>query len=232
MEITFGIITNGKDEYITKIIESILNQNIKYFEIIIIGHTNIKNENIKIIDFDENIKYSWITKKKNLITNNAKYDTIVYMHDYIIFDQNFYQELQSTENFDVLIPRILNLDGNRFRDWTLFPLFVNGNYGVKKINYDTNLGCYLPYNFETNDILNNYIYFSGSFFIAKKHIMQEFPLDESLTWGQGEDVIWSNKISKKYKFKCNPKLIVKLLKQKEYAIWEKLIPEEYLILFK
>lgn len=229
MQITFGIITNGKDEYIEKIVQSILALNIKDFEIIIVGNTKII-QNVKVIEFDENIKHAWITKKKNLITQHAKYDTIVYSHDYILFDQNFYKELQSFD-FDVLIPQILNLDGNRFRDWTLFPIFVEGGYGVKKIDYDVNLGCYLPYDFES-DIVNNYIYFSGSFFIAKKHVMEEFPLDESLSWGQSEDVIWSNKVSKKYKFKCNSKVIVRLLKQKNRCHWEKLVPEKYLFLFK
>ena len=66
MNFSFGIITNGlNDHYLQIIIQSIEDNSIPHYEIIIIGNTQIKNtNNIKIINFDETIKENWITKKK------------------------------------------------------------------------------------------------------------------------------------------------------------------------
>ena len=38
---------------------------------------------------NNNILYN--SKKKNIITQNAKYENIVYMHDYIVLDNNWYK---------------------------------------------------------------------------------------------------------------------------------------------
>jgi hypothetical protein len=46
MEFTFGIITNGNnDTFLNKIIQSIINNNIPKYEIIIVGNTSIKSNN-------------------------------------------------------------------------------------------------------------------------------------------------------------------------------------------
>jgi hypothetical protein len=42
--------------------------------------------------------------------------------------------------------------------------------------------------------------------------MIEFPLDESLRWGQAEDVKWSQKVKSKYEFELNIDSKIKLLK--------------------
>jgi len=212
MTFTFGIITNGENnEYLDLIIKSIQKENIPEYEIIIVGHyENNLNNQIKIINFDENIKKGWITKKKNLITENAKYDNIVYMHDYIILEEGWYNGwLKYGENFKACMNMVKNLNGERYRDWTLFPFAIIpdqrpiGSEGL------------LPYDLEINDNINKHIYFSGSYWVAKKNIMQEIPLDENKCWGQGEDVWWSAQYTSKYLFSMNSYSCVKLLKQKE-----------------
>jgi hypothetical protein len=80
MNFTFGIITGGGNEVmINEIIDSIEFENIPNYEIIIVGNTNIIRKNTRIINFDENIKTAWITKKKNIITHEAIYENIVYL---------------------------------------------------------------------------------------------------------------------------------------------------------
>ena len=87
MNFTFGIITSGNSEdNINLIIDTIESQNIPFYEIIIVGQAHLNRNLTRIIPFDENIKKAWITKKKNLITKHAKYENIVYLHDYIKFD--------------------------------------------------------------------------------------------------------------------------------------------------
>ena len=125
------------------IVESIRKQNIPEYEIIIIGgpkvttgrHTfSLHNRpDIVHIPFDEEsgivgkgkqwcdeqmIKQGgWITKKKNIITQEAKYDNIVYFHDYHAFMPGWYEGyLKFGDEWDVCMNVIQDIWGNRFRD--------------------------------------------------------------------------------------------------------------------
>jgi len=235
MEFTFGIITNGNNDiFLNKIIGSIINNNISKYEIIIVGNISIKcNNTISIFYFNENYKKNWITKKKNIIALNAKYDNIVMLHDYIILENNWYEGfIKYGDNFDWCITKIINNNGNRFRDYTLFPYDVD----FSKIKYSPTIidkyfgeNCLLPYNFVNNIKTNKYMYISGAYYIIKKHIATKFLLDENLIWGKSEDVEYSKRLHENgIIIKCNPYSEVYLLKQKESAHWEKEINEEYL----
>ena len=94
LKITFGIITmENTQSYLSDVIESIRAQNIPddSYEIIIVGNCDIVNQSdVKIIGFDESQKNMWITRKKNIITSEARYENIVYMHDYLSLASNWY----------------------------------------------------------------------------------------------------------------------------------------------
>ncbi len=211
MEFTFGIITSGNNfQQIMKIIESIKNLSIKNYEILIIGGDNTyeTEESVRYHPFNDELKKGWITKKKNIITKKAKYENIVYLHDYIIFDKNWYKGfLKFGNEYDIAMNKILNKDKKRFRDWTLWP--ENENFIDDIVSQKLN--CLLPYN---EDHLSNYMYISGTYWVAKKKVMEEFPLNEKLLWGEGEDVEWSKRVRQKYKFKMNKYSTVMCLKQK------------------
>jgi len=38
------------------------------------------------------------------------------------------------------------------------------------------------------------MYIPGNFWVAKKNIMQKYPLNENLLWGQAEDIEWSKRV--------------------------------------
>ena len=105
---------------------------------------------------------------------------------------------------------IQNADGTRFRDWTLWPHDITPDGSP-------NLQSLLPY--DVGD-LSKFMYISGAYWIAKRKVMQEFPLDETLSWGESEDVKWSKQVREKYNFKLNPHSSVKLLKQKDRVFSE------------
>jgi hypothetical protein len=235
MDFTFGIITDGKnDNYLNIIIDSIKNNNIPNYEIIIVGNTKIiSSKLIKILYFDEHIKTNWITKKKNIIVQNAKFENIVLLHDYIKFDNNWYNGfLLFGNNFDWCITKIFNNNGQRFRDYTLFPSkvnYLNINYSPGDFDKYFDNNCLLPYNFENNIKTNKYMYISGSYYIIKKKIALQYLLDENLVWGQGEDVEYSKRLNENgIIIKCNKHSSITLLKQKNHAPWEKEITTEYL----
>jgi len=233
--ITFGIITNSKhhgstdqNERLSTMISSIQSQNIPNYEIIIVGDYNTNEPNCKCIEFDETIKPAWITRKKNIIAQKAKYDIIVYLHDYIFLDKNWYNGWQnfSFDNWDVGMNIVINKDETRFRDWVVFQFDGNlGPNGAWQNNLPKGRNCiispYLP-DYSYNQTKNMYI--SGSYFIVKKHIMLAEPFDEDFVWGQPEDIEWSfERVLPKYQYVMNTQSAVRLLHYKD-PVWKSLNP--------
>ena len=211
--ITFGIISTRETSiYLGEVIESIRRQNLRpgSFEILIVG--NVQGDygkNCRIIYFDDSIKPGWITKKKNIITSEAKSKFIVYMHDYIALNENWVKNFfQIINRFEVAICPIQNLDGSRFRDWVLW---TENDTPFDQYLQRTRQ-CLLPYSVRD---LTPYMYISGAFWVARKSFMREFPLDESLVWGQAEDVEWSKRVRVATKFEFRDAASVRLLKYKD-----------------
>ena len=243
MDFTFGIITSPQtDLFIESIIHSIEKQNMPNYEIIIIGaikQPERVNERVIIIPFDESVYPGWITKKKNLITENAKYENIVFLHDYVGFADGWYEGfLKFGSKFDVVSNIIHDMNGNRFRDWNINPYFMQGlilNNGARPhpvvgawdewitdynrhipidpTVYDPNRGTLLDYDTDVSKI-QKYIYLSGAYWVAKRSVMQEYRLCESLLHCQGEDVEWCQRVRQKYTFSFNPWSTVTFLKHR------------------
>lgn len=222
---TFGIVStdiqvennNIRNENLKLIIESInqLNINHEDYEIIIIG-SNSKNinltldNNVKLINFDENIKPKWITKKKNTIINEARFDNIILLHDYVIFDSEWYAGFQKFDSdWDVCMCKIYNKNNTRWRDWILwwcsiapYALEHNGeNLHPNRLLYDD------------TRFVNTDMYINGTVIIGKREYLKHNTLDENLVWGQGEDCEWSARCRPNWTYKMNTMSKLKLLKQ-------------------
>jgi len=221
---TFGIITSVHSQYyLVDCVRSIIEMNIPYenYEIIIVGNCNIPSQgNITVIPFNEYIKPLWITKKKNIITENSSFENISYSHDYIEFDRQWYEGfLKFGDDWDICMNHMLNLDGTRGLDWMGLPDDpVYGNV-VFPYEYKGSKGMYVP----------------GNYWVAKRKVMQEFPLNEDFVWDEGEDIEWSKRVLggypqrwlknlqdfengkiriKEHKYVFNPLSKVRFLKQK------------------
>ena len=138
--------------------------------------------------------------EKNIITKNSSYENIVYLHDYVYLLEGWYEGfLKYGNKFHVCMNPILNTDNTRFRDWTLW------DYPISGLEEDEKL---LPYNVTH---LSRWMYISGTYWVAKKTIMEKFPIDESLGHGEGEDIVWSFQVRDQYDFDINIFSKVKLL---------------------
>jgi hypothetical protein len=209
IQFSFCIVTGYQDtERLSAIIENISLLRIPDYEVLIIGggrgeysHTNL---NVRFIDFDESIKPLWITKKKNILATEAKYENLVVMHDYHIFDSDWYENFKAFGvNWDICsCPQYLITGARNPMDWSLWDKPGHGR------------AWSLDYNDWTQ---TKYMYISGGFFIVKKHVILEEPLNESLGWNEEEDVEWSMRVRDKYVMKCNGKSVVRHNKWHRHA---------------
>ena len=206
---TFGIVTGFEDyQRLDEILKSIRALSIPEYEIILIGGGNsefvVFAEDVRVIDFDESQKPKWITRKKNILVNEAKYDNIVLMHDYHVFDKDWYENFKSFgTDWDICsCPQYLITGARNPMDWSLWDKPGHGR--AWSLNYD-------------DWSQTQYMYISGGFFIVKKHVLQQEPLDESRGWNEEEDVEWSMRVRNKYVMKCNSGSVVRHNKWHRHA---------------
>lgn len=183
MSITFGIITGGgQDYFINQIIDSIEEENIPEYEVIVIGAFVFQRDKTTVFQFPEDLVPMWITKKKNIIGQLAKYENIVLLHDYVKLEKGWYEGFQrfneEQPEWDVGMCKMKEKNGNRSMDWMGLP--NDPIYGNVLFPYDycNPKGMYVP----------------GNFFMVKKEFFQKHPLDEKRIWGMGEDIEWSKRI--------------------------------------
>lgn len=222
MEFTFGIITSGmNDTLLEKVVQSIHNQSISTYEIIIVGNTNLKFDNCIHVPFDESIKPAWITKKKNIISTMANYENIVLLHDYVCLIDGWYKGfLEFGNDYQVCTTKIIQVNGDRYIDYFLSP------HGDAFKSYIPKQRM-LPYDFKLTPQLSKLCYLSGTYYCIKKHIALEYPLNEKLSWCQAEDIELFQRLGLNgIVIKCNSNSTVQLLKAKDGHDWNTLVSEE------
>lgn len=188
---TFGVVTNGKrKEFIEKTIKSVRDLRIPYYEIILCGkyYGGLEND-LRYIEFTDNDDKGWITKKKNLICENASYENIVIVHDRINFDINWFDGMKKWgPYYDVLSCFIY------------YP-----SVDAMRVNWDT-----MGY-FSTPEVLNRisaisgsleptdwdrHVFIGGPIIILKKSVWRLEKWNECLFWGESEDMELSHRQTK------------------------------------
>ena len=173
---SFGIITNGKkNDWVEMQIQSIKDQKIPFYEIIVCGtYFDKKEPNFKYISFNEKDELGWITKKKNIICENAKYENLCILHDRIILGKNWFRGMKKYGNyFEILSCVIKNKEGNRSGDW---------------ITYGNKFGRYSKIGFLDYKDSDRFGYLDGAMYLLKKSIWLKQKWDEHLFWNDGEDI--------------------------------------------
>lgn len=187
MSFTFGIVTGGGNDNVTqKAIESIRTaMGKKEHEIITVGPTKLKHLVDYAIPFNEHIIPGWITRKKNIITTAAKHENIVYMHDYFGISEGWLKAFEGLD-FKIAMTQIKYATGSRFRDWSLDACV--DQFERQRL---------LPYDVKH---LSKIMYISGGYWVAKRDIMLEYPLDERRRMGWEEDIEWSHTVRERVGF--------------------------------
>jgi hypothetical protein len=197
--VSFAIITSGQEpQRVAEAVQSIRALAMPQYEVLVVGGTACATagEDIHHVAFvDEPGQPGWITRKKNLATATARHEWVVYFHDYHVFDADWYRGLCAAgSDWDIAMHRVLCNDGTRFFGWQVWdhptvPRYFN-----------------VPY--ERHDVLP-FMYFSGGYWMARRSVMLEAPLDERLRWGQAEDVEWSLRVRDRFRVRMNPLCVVR-----------------------
>lgn len=183
---SFGIITNGKKiDSLNNLINTIINQNIPNFEIIICGpyptNQKIDYSKIRILNdvLNENDLRFPIPTKKNKIITIAKFENLCILHDRFSLPINWFKQMKNYGNFfDFLCLPTLDNNHNRFAvDWMSFVFPLTSRLRRNKP---------LNYEYWSTDLI-----IQGGVIIGKTCQINKYKLDERLHWEEMEDIHFS-----------------------------------------
>jgi len=186
---TFGIITNGsRDNTLSESVEQIKELKIENYEIIVCGKTAIDLAGVKMIQFSEKDSRGWITRKKNLICEEAQFENLCILHDRIILDNNWYSGMcKWGDSFEVLsFPVFVKFDGHEYKtNWERVPRRADQLSSEKKLWHDNA-------SLDSRD-WDPDVYVSGVGIALKKTVWKQFKWNEELFWADAEDIELSHR---------------------------------------
>lgn len=140
-----------------------------------------------------------ICHKKNLLANYSSYDKLCVLHDYVLLSPDWLQSWSSASmDWDIALTPVYDLHNSRHRDWSV-------------CDYPGIGSASLPYDYPQS----KFHFISGTYFCVKTAFFRQNPLDETLFWGEGEDVIWSRQVRSYAQIYFNRNTSVKYSKQKD-----------------
>ena len=192
---TWGICSNGtKNDRVMEMIQQINSLQIPSCEIIVCGPYPSNNlpSNVRVLDdspiYTEDDTRIPITKKKNLIAENATYNNLVILHDRFHIPSSWYQSMLRYGNyFDLLLTPVKVIDNlaHHTFDWQ------NGDYYNLDNPINQDIEERLPYS-----AYNEHVFVNGGILICKKHIYNEIKQSYKLNWGEMEDADFSQRLTR------------------------------------
>ncbi|OGY12688.1 MAG: hypothetical protein A3A58_00295 [Candidatus Blackburnbacteria bacterium RIFCSPLOWO2_01_FULL_41_27] len=227
---TFGMLTMGdRNEWVEEIFAAIRKQKIPHYEVIVCGKYFDRDEkDFTYIPFGQRLFKpggwkGWITKQKNLIARNAKYENVCIMHDRIVLDDNWFKGVKKYGNTFELMCVKQTLRGTAIRsgDWI--------TYGSNTLD--------LPYNIAKLDYKDwdEQIYVGGMLTILKKSIAKECPWSEIRYWGEEDVELTFRQRGHGYLARFNPYSSIEALSWRfgelpsKYYLSQGLLPKDMLL---
>jgi hypothetical protein len=219
---------------IAQLVESIRRENIPEYEIIFCGNYCPDDCEFIEYDFDAPGNKNNISRQINLLAKAAKYPTLVYLRDYMVLREKWYQGYEKFGwGWDICMSVIQNADDTRFRDlcawsdpyygytWKQTEKWCGPNGMIHKGR------PHLP---EYTWNRTQHCYISAAHWCCTKQFMEKYPFDETVLYAQAEDCEWSFRWRNNVKLYMNTYSAVKLLKYKDRvlpAIHPKFATKEY-----
>lgn len=176
---TFGLLTTGKRlEYVNRFIASIEAYCDEPHEIIVVSPVPLgslaQRPNVRVVLFADRDELGWITRKKNLIGEQARYSDILVCHDRFELAPDFVPSFRSWGySYGIAAARVRMPDGRRALDWAV----------VSSENHVWSAGGLLDYR-----ATSRYVYVPGGATIIRRAFWRDFRWNENLFWNEHEDV--------------------------------------------
>ncbi|PAY21295.1 hypothetical protein CKO51_01580 [Rhodopirellula sp. SM50] len=177
--LTIGVLTLGdRMEELNELIDTARKHCDVPYEIVLISPHKIEafdgHDDVRQIQFSERDDLGWITRKKNLICQDAAYSDIVVCHDRFAFTESFFAAFSNWGwAYGIAAVRLQLPDGKRALDWGV----------VRGENHSWCQGGLLNYR-----DYSRFSYVPGGVTLIRKSFWQQFPWCEDLYWNEHEDV--------------------------------------------
>jgi hypothetical protein len=192
---TFGILTAGPSEHACRMAREIAGLGLREFEIVFCGPspgdlTDVPN--VRRIDLDRPEPRGWITRKKNLIAEAARYENLALLHDRFSIPSDF---VRAAEAFGP-VPGVTTFPQFFFPDATRTLCFRNVDYqAYRPIRTDARdaerLASFRLDQFsypQYNDWRETF-HINGGAYLTRRSLWLAVPQDEKLCHGDWEDVV-------------------------------------------
>jgi glycosyltransferase involved in cell wall biosynthesis len=172
MEISFIIITNGtKFKKLCEQIQTIINQNIPKYEVIVCGDLDIDLLNkkfpdypIKIVSDIENARKGSLGGLRNSACEEAIFENLVIADDDLLFTPDWYKNLiNNIKSYEIMTTCVKNPDGTRFWDNACYASPTKGHINLNYHEHDEHL--YMS---------------GGTGWLIKKAILEKIKWDEKI----------------------------------------------------
>ena len=221
-EITFGIVTSGKNnenlERLIRSLDILRNDSRIKIEIIVCGPEDFilpsnltSSVDTYLVEPMAHLDLPMTNLKKNLIAKHAKFQNLIISHDRYVFSAAVVDNLlEFGGDFDVCTFEAVDENNNSFPQWVSY-----SHQWKNSLHLDSD-------SFESN------VYLNGGIFLVKKDLMLKYPINPLLFWGYGEDIEWSRRMKNSG---ITPRLIkgkgLSTLGHKEqYSAWFVRVPKE------
>ena len=176
---TFGMLTTGvRLDNVERFIQSVEAHCQDPYEILIVSPIALpeleRYHGVRILRFDQHDDLGWITRKKNLIAQEAAYSDILVCHDRFLLSEGFSQSFADWGySYGIAAVRVRLEDGRRGLDWGV----------VSSQNHVYSSGGLLDYR-----AYSQYVYVPGGATLIRKSFWKSFPWNDNLFWNEHEDV--------------------------------------------
>ncbi len=192
---TFGILTAGQSPNAQQMIRTILEIPGPKREIIICGpaQKNLPEDSrICTIDLEKPEPRGWITRKKNLIVDAARYSNLCLMHDRFIFPQDFFSVMGNYGNdFSVVtFPEPYYLHQNRSIHHRYPDYQVLRQKEKLQLALDSKVFQQDSINYLNYDDFHETAFCCGGVYVTKKSLWNMVRQDEALYHAESEDVLF------------------------------------------
>lgn len=186
--------------FLNKCVSRILELKIKKFEIILCGqpHKNFKYlDKVRVVGTDIPAPPVHITRKKNVLAQEAKYGNLCILHDRVYLPLNFmdamekYGDLYAFIGFQsyYFVDRF-NLIPRRYSDFGTIVSGINKNFDLSTIT-KPNLELFDEMQYicqHPKRASFGYDYLTGSLYVCKRNLWINTPQNENLFWQEYEDI--------------------------------------------